>query len=506
VINDILNKRLQVVLETLNLIQFRDELTLIEFVKDCKLSVASRSAILYLVIKASYPSKNDIKELSNLLSNFKYSEAIEMVLSYATSSDLKRELKNPGALVLDVTRYSSVSEISGIPRVIKNFITSTSAVNRSYGVWSQKIFGPVTTNIDGDVKFNKKIWGKTWALKLYRSLRKSYFFNSKYLLNSKLFKPFLIIIMNLKVINLLKHLSYMNLPKVCFIINPKQFILLEVPSIRNCEILLLWCKSIDITYNRSLVHDILPLTHPHYFKRESFQEHILYLSLLKCFDKIIVGTPILKHQIETDFKELISSTTINVLPIPVNLPTTVRSSQFSSSKYFLFIGGFQARKGLTKLFELIEKFGIPNNLFSILVIGRPNSVQFPKEDELYWRISQKNIDFKVISYVNDQTLSILIRDSIGVLYLSDAEGYGLPVLESLYHNKIVIASDTEVNRYFNSKYGGIHILTDPYSISTMEELCEIARKEHFYRKIKSSINYKDLPRDIENWVFNFLNI
>ena len=90
------------------------------------------------------------------------------------------------------------------------------------------------------------------------------------------------------------------------------------------------------------------------------------------------------------------------------------------------------------------------------VVGIPNPT-----DALQVKLFRQIREFSNVNLVgnlSDEDLSAHISEASVVMYLSGAEGYGLPVIEGLAAGKPVVCLDTPINNYFQRKYGGLFLV------------------------------------------------
>jgi glycosyltransferase involved in cell wall biosynthesis len=112
----------------------------------------------------------------------------------------------------------------------------------------------------------------------------------------------------------------------------------------------------------------------------------------------------------------------------------------TANKYFLYVGNAYPHKNLERLiiaFEKLQQATIPS--IHLVFVG--------KEDYFYKRlkqfVKQRQLTSSVIFYENisDIDLSLLYQHAIALVLPSLMEGFGLPALEAMANNCLVIASD-----------------------------------------------------------------
>lgn len=110
--------------------------------------------------------------------------------------------------------------------------------------------------------------------------------------------------------------------------------------------------------------------------------------------------------------------------------------------YFLYVGNAYPHKNLDFLLEAFRIFHEQSNNIKLVLVG--------KEDYFYKKISEKikelSLDSSVqlFGYATDDQLSSLYKNAKALIFPSKMEGFGLPILEALANNCLVIASDIQI--------------------------------------------------------------
>ncbi len=108
-------------------------------------------------------------------------------------------------------------------------------------------------------------------------------------------------------------------------------------------------------------------------------------------------------------------------------------------RYLLFVGEPERRKGLPVLLEAIAQ--LPTNLresLELVVAGARGQYPLPATPE--------SVRVRTVGWVDDVTLASLYRHALALVYPSEYEGFGLPILEAMAVGTPVIASDTPSSR------------------------------------------------------------
>jgi len=118
-----------------------------------------------------------------------------------------------------------------------------------------------------------------------------------------------------------------------------------------------------------------------------------------------------------------------------NLNIEIRNNTLNT-KYFLYVGNAYPHKNLNRLLEAFKT--IKSDVSLALVV---------KEDYFYQRLKQKVDELslsKRVSFlheIRDEELSALYRNALALVFPSLMEGFGLPALEAMANNCLVLASD-----------------------------------------------------------------
>ena len=197
----------------------------------------------------------------------------------------------------------------------------------------------------------------------------------------------------------------------------------------------------------SVIYDLLPINHPDWFpesetKTLKFQKSI-YKQLFYS-DKIIVNSSQVKDDV-LNFAELcklpFSERSIRVIPLPsFNLNDGVKEDIKSfdatdAKSNFLVVGTIEPRKGHLDILTAFEEARKLNPNISLTIVGRIGwgADEVLKSLKECQRRYPKH--FEWLSNVSDSELAEAYARADAVIVASLAEGFGLPVVESLAKGK-----------------------------------------------------------------------
>jgi glycosyltransferase involved in cell wall biosynthesis len=247
-----------------------------------------------------------------------------------------------------------------------------------------------------------------------------------------------------------------------------------------------------------VIHDLIPIRYPEWFKgTNDWFEGNDYLELFNFWFKTVYsvsdGLICVSETVEDDVKAWFKETAIHDKKWPetgwfhhgsnVNasipshgLPENAEKviAKLEQRQTFLMVGTVEPRKGhhlALEAFELLWKKGYEINL---VIVGRAGwkienllkRIQMHKQlgEYLFW-----------LDGISDEYLEKIYNHSTVLLALSEAEGFGLPLIEAAYHKLPIIARDIAVFR-------------------------EVCQNGAFYVKADNAI---ELRQQIENWMQQF---
>jgi len=113
-------------------------------------------------------------------------------------------------------------------------------------------------------------------------------------------------------------------------------------------------------------------------------------------------------------------------------------------KYFIYVGGFHERKNLLGLVEGFKIFSSDSPEFKLVVTGDNQANDYLKSQYELFTVACRGFEdqIKFLGYVSESDKNVLIANSVGLVYPSYYEGFGLPIIEGMELGVPVICSDT----------------------------------------------------------------
>jgi len=115
-----------------------------------------------------------------------------------------------------------------------------------------------------------------------------------------------------------------------------------------------------------------------------------------------------------------------------------------AGKYFIYSGNAYPHKNLNRAIDAFNEFNITADKDYQFALLSSNKVF---TDRLKKYIKDNNLNnIKILGFVPDEEYKILLNNSLAYLYPSLSEGFGLPGLEAISSNTLLVASDIKIFR------------------------------------------------------------
>ncbi len=208
----------------------------------------------------------------------------------------------------------------------------------------------------------------------------------------------------------------------------------------------------------TLLYDLIPLTHPEFVgqrRRDSFLDYFtkaathsdLLLAISKTVrDQVRQFLPSLSTEDDTFCSDVRSFTLGAELSVSTGLVRpAVRAAFEQSPAPYLMVATFDPRKNHAYLLDTFEQLWQRGLDISLCFVGRIGA----RCEEIVSRIrehAQLGRRLFLFDDLNDAELQHCYRHTRAVVFPSIVEGFGLPIVESLWFGKKTFASDTPIHR------------------------------------------------------------
>ncbi len=206
-----------------------------------------------------------------------------------------------------------------------------------------------------------------------------------------------------------------------------------------------------------VIHDVIPLADPtmNAPARTMFGTALAYA--LRRYRKFAFVSEQSRQQFSKLFPEALTDRSGVVIYPRIEVPKAVEPPQ-AGQKYAVMMVSEDPRKNTERAVEAAGEF---DDQISLWIVGRADSKGLQR---LLARTAYRRNNVRQLGYVSESEKAATIRDAVCVIVPSLAEGFGLPIVESLAQGTPVACSDIPLFR----EVAGIHATYfDPYSPTSM---------------------------------------
>jgi len=135
------------------------------------------------------------------------------------------------------------------------------------------------------------------------------------------------------------------------------------------------------------------------------------------------------------------------------------------SNYFFYTGNAYPHKNLGRLIEAIVLLNKGEGVEIHLKIASSRDVFIERLEKLIAKLGAEKY-VELLGFVPDEKMAELYRNSLGLVFPSLSEGFGLPGIEAMEAGTLVLCSDIPV---FREIYGKAAIYFNPFDFSSIEK-------------------------------------
>ena len=220
------------------------------------------------------------------------------------------------------------------------------------------------------------------------------------------------------------------------------FLIPEIPSPDRLEFL----DDLAATGARQMpmaavCHDLLSWSSPQWTpdsRREGFVEYLRFLALI---ERVICPS----HTTANEWRrfqreEGVFGPEPEVLPWPVSGKATERREDAAANPVILCVGTLEPRKNHRRLLDAAEILWQKGVQFELILAGRLRARNEREIPERIETLAGNGHPVEWVGEVDEDTLENLYARSLFTVFPSEAEGYGLPVAESLVRGRPCLCS------------------------------------------------------------------
>ena len=149
------------------------------------------------------------------------------------------------------------------------------------------------------------------------------------------------------------------------------------------------------------------------------------------------------------------------------------------SDYFLYVGSVIERKNLLSILKAMTKM---TNKQKLVVVGKGGS--YYNQCKSYASANGLDAYLTWKGIMDNEEIKELYKNAIALVYPSIFEGFGIPVIESLYCGRPVITSNLSS---LKEAGGNAALLVDPFNVEELKNAMEIMTKVEERRKFHQKI-------------------
>lgn len=171
---------------------------------------------------------------------------------------------------------------------------------------------------------------------------------------------------------------------------------------------------------------------PRYLKKA---DHIITVSDFTKKDiEQVYGIPVVKMTVAHNGSRNIFR------PLPDDDQRAVRDKFSNGTPYFFYYGAVHPRKNVHRLITAFDQFRQKYDSDVKLLIGGRFAWQTGPVKTAYDKAAFKK-DIHFLGYLSEQDLASLVASAMAMVYISNFEGFGLPILEAMHSEVPVITSN-----------------------------------------------------------------
>lgn len=206
---------------------------------------------------------------------------------------------------------------------------------------------------------------------------------------------------------------------------------------------------LSLLFNKTcpIIFDLTPVYHPEFYtwKGAMMYKFAIKYMIPKAY-KIIAMTGTVKEELAKYIH--IQPNRIQIVYPSMNMKLIDEAIDFVKfdlpKKYILTVSTLSPKKNIPALLDGFKEYlNFSNdNETKLVIIGRKGW----KFDAIFKKIKSLNLEEDVIipGYVDDKYMASIYKNARAFVMLSKHEGFGMPILEALFFNTPVIASDIPV--------------------------------------------------------------
>lgn len=251
-----------------------------------------------------------------------------------------------------------------------------------------------------------------------------------------------------------------------------------------------------------IVYDFIPWLQPQWFSHDAWTNTMDYLRLLRGVENLAF----ISEQTRHDFLHRMVRQSQSVGPV-LSLGSdglgTARPGFTAGHRRFTMVGSVEPRKNIGSVLDAFELLWATGSDVELCIVGRHVPMENIERERME-ELAQREPRFRHYENLGDKELRACITGSRATLFVSKAEGFGIPPLESLALGVPVIVSANIPSLASLPALGQVR-LSEPSGENIAAAVRQLMDDEFAatkYREIESLRLplWSDLARDVRNWI------
>lgn len=465
--------------------------------------VRVRSLVALTALTGRYPTESEVSVLQAWVAVGDTDRALRYLRRRAARTPRHSRERLPiqaPSLVVDLTRTSRATSITGIPRVARALAGEAQRRGGAPIIWSSGVPALARVADDGVIELERpRRRSHTVSARLVRALKRAYWRVLDGLGRTRhadriaaaaraVFSP------------IGARLFDGGSPAHLLVLSDCHYVLPEVSIPATATRLLPWVHvSPGITLT-VVVHDLLPLNSPRFFQPDQRVEHIEFSRVVCSAHNVIVASPHVRDEV-LGLRALFGS--VRHSPVQVTpygggfVQAWVDREGMVDRSSFLMIGSLDDRKNHATVLRALG--WLAGN-------GRPTTLHMAGAHRPPSADTRQAIDYarsqgvSVVRHegMSDAALQELAAQCSALFYPSFAEGYGLPVLEALAMGLPVLASDIPSNRE-HVALGGVVLFPVDDARAVADVVDRLITDDAWFAGLVTSIRRDAIPTGYDAW-------
>lgn len=203
------------------------------------------------------------------------------------------------------------------------------------------------------------------------------------------------------------------------------------------------------------VHDLIPISHPQYCRKKDISSFTKWINVVKTGDGFIANSKTTENEMlnwlktlpEGSYNKDIRSGYIHIAStFKKNNATQSIKTKSVNSLQFLAVSTVEPRKRYDLIVSAFDLLWKENINVSLHIVGKPGWNNENVFKQIYENAEYNKHLFWHKNFISDEELSELYKKSNALIFASDTEGFGSPLVEAATYGKPLIVRDIPIFR------------------------------------------------------------